>query len=335
MRKPNWFAEARRRIGLPLVGLLLVAAVAGCATAQASTGGNGAVCYIPAANGEKPNVTVKGVAPSSEQLNNAYLIIAAGKEHSDPQISQNPWAWTIAIATAIQESTLIVVDHGDTAGPDSRGLFQQRDSWGPYEVRMDPKGSATLFYNALAKVDGWQNMPLTAAAQEVQNSGFPDAYAQWEEEAKLIVAAGENIVCQNGGGAGNGDWVNPVPGSYVSSGFGPRDGEMHSGVDLAAPDGTPIYAVGAGTVLYAGTANGFGHAIYIQHDNGDVTVYGHMWATDMVQNGQQVKAGQQIAKVGSDGNSTGPHLHLEVHVGGQNGEKIDPVPWLKERGVTV
>jgi murein DD-endopeptidase MepM/ murein hydrolase activator NlpD len=74
--------------------------------------------------------------------------------------------------------------------------------------------------------------------------------------------------------------------------------------------------------------------VYIQHGNGDVTVYGHMEKI-LVTAGQVVKAGDTIALLGNRGQSTGPHLHFEVHRGGMNGKRIDPVPWLAERGVEV
>jgi murein DD-endopeptidase MepM/ murein hydrolase activator NlpD len=128
--------------------------------------------------------------------------------------------------------------------------------------------------------------------------------------------------------------VLPVKGGVLTSGFGYRWGTLHAGIDLAAPLGTPEYAVMDGVVLKAGPASGFGQAVYIQHANGDVTVYGHMEKI-LVTTGQVVKAGQEIALLGAEGQATGPHLHLEVHVGGIQGRKIDPIPWLAARGVHV
>ena len=128
--------------------------------------------------------------------------------------------------------------------------------------------------------------------------------------------------------------VLPVNGARLTSTFGPRWGTMHAGIDLAAPMRTPEKAATDGVVLEAGPASGFGLAVYIQHANGDVTVYGHMDQI-LVQAGQVVKAGDTIALLGARGQSTGPHLHFEVHVGGINGQKIDPIPWLRERGVPI
>jgi murein DD-endopeptidase MepM/ murein hydrolase activator NlpD len=97
---------------------------------------------------------------------------------------------------------------------------------------------------------------------------------------------------------------------------------------------TPEYSVMDGVVLEAGPSSGYGNAVYIQHDNGDVTVYGHMEKI-LVEPGQVVRAGDTIALLGNRGRSTGPHLHFEVHVGGLNGQKIDPIPWLRARGIDI
>ncbi|MCZ2857697.1 M23 family metallopeptidase [Blastococcus sp. VKM Ac-2987] len=128
--------------------------------------------------------------------------------------------------------------------------------------------------------------------------------------------------------------VLPVAGARLTSGFGARWGTLHAGIDLAAPMRTPEYAAMDGVVLEAGAASGYGLVVYIQHDNGDVTVYGHMDEI-LVEPGQVVRAGDTIALLGNRGQSTGPHLHFEVHVGGIDGQRIDPLPWLRERGVDI
>ena len=111
-------------------------------------------------------------------------------------------------------------------------------------------------------------------------------------------------------------------------------GQMHWGIDLAAPLGTPIYAATDGVVLRAGPATGFGNAVYIQDADGNVEIYGHMRYYN-VRAGDLVHAGDQIAKVGSEGQSTGPHLHFEIHRGSMTGRPFDPSTWLRQRGITV
>src|SRR3954466_3572673 len=129
-------------------------------------------------------------------------------------------------------------------------------------------------------------------------------------------------------------FVMPIDGARFTSCFCSRWGTFHWGIDLAAPLRTPEYAAVDGVVLRAGAASGFGLAVYILHDNGDVTVYGHMDEI-LVEPGQFVEAGETIALLGNRGQSTGPHLHFEVHQGGENGKRIDPAAWLEDRGVSL
>ena len=128
--------------------------------------------------------------------------------------------------------------------------------------------------------------------------------------------------------------VLPVNGARLTTCFCMRWGTMHWGIDLAAPLGTPIYAATDGVVLKAGPASGFGNAIYIQNADGDVEIYGHMKYYN-VHAGDVVHAGDQIAKVGNQGQSTGPHLHFELHRGGMTGKPFDPQDWLADRGISV
>ncbi|MEU6264752.1 M23 family metallopeptidase [Saccharopolyspora shandongensis] len=125
-------------------------------------------------------------------------------------------------------------------------------------------------------------------------------------------------------------FVKPAEGTFTS-GFGARWGTSHRGVDIANSIGTPIRSVAAGKVIEAGPASGFGLWIRVQHDDGTITVYGHINTID-VSVGERVDAGDKIATMGNRGQSTGPHLHFEVHV---NGTKINPLPWLEARGISL
>ncbi|MCP2290901.1 Murein DD-endopeptidase MepM and murein hydrolase activator NlpD, containing LysM domain [Nocardia amikacinitolerans] len=115
-----------------------------------------------------------------------------------------------------------------------------------------------------------------------------------------------------------------------TSGFGARWGVQHLGIDVAGPIGTPIYAVADGTVIEAGPAAGFGMWVRLLHDDGTVTIYGHI-DTATVSQGERVLAGDQIATMGNRGFSTGPHVHFEVWLNGV--DKVDPLPWLATRGI--
>jgi murein DD-endopeptidase MepM/ murein hydrolase activator NlpD len=126
-------------------------------------------------------------------------------------------------------------------------------------------------------------------------------------------------------------FVMPTKGIFTS-GFGYRWGVLHAGIDLANSIGTPIHAVSDGVVIDAGPTAGYGMWVKLRHADGTVTLYGHV-NTTMVSVGQRVMAGDQIATMGNRGNSTGPHLHFEVLLGGS--QRVDPVPWLAKRGLSV
>ncbi|MEU8366525.1 hypothetical protein [Micromonospora tulbaghiae] len=123
---------------------------------------------------------------NDEQTRNVKAIIAATKK-----AGMDERAAVVSIATALQESKLENLGHlGDRNDHDSQGLFQQRPSsgWGTVEQITDPEYSTTAFLKGLKQVDGWQDMPLTKAAQTVQVSAYPDHYAQWEKQAADLVA---------------------------------------------------------------------------------------------------------------------------------------------------
>ncbi|MFE5484590.1 hypothetical protein [Streptomyces sp. NPDC056527] len=152
---------------LGLAGYLAVHHVTGPKGAPGCTVGSGENTYVF----------------SPEQASNAATISAVGTTRRMPER-----AVTIALATALQESALRNIRHGDR---DSLGLFQQRPSmgWGTPEQIMDPVYSSGRFYEGLAKVPGYSRLPLTVAAQKVQRSGFPQAYAKHEPDAALLSAA--------------------------------------------------------------------------------------------------------------------------------------------------
>lgn len=110
-------------------------------------------------------------------------------------------------------------------------------------------------------------------------------------------------------------FLKPLQRMVISSAFGQRWGRSHDGIDIAANTGTAIYATEAGQVTYSGWKGGYGNFISISHGGGYTTRYGHA-SVLLVRSGQKVKKGQMIAKVGSTGNSTGPHLHFEVITNG-------------------
>ena len=170
-----------------------------------------------------------------------------------------------------------------------------------------------------------------AANEEAQLSQIRTRKADAEKELQQVSDA---IAAQLRGssgvsGAPGGCEFRPVPGPIVS-GFGSRENPIgggtgvHTGVDIAASYGTPIRACKAGKVVVASWQGGYGNAVVLDHGGGMGTLYGHQ-SSMAVSVGQTVASGQVIGYVGSTGNSTGPHLHFEVRLGGT---PVDPVPYL-------
>ncbi|MFE1407842.1 C40 family peptidase [Streptomyces sp. NPDC058770] len=145
------------------------------------------------------DVHLEGLDLPAEQVPNAQTIVATGISLDIPKKGQ-----VIALATAMQESRLRNLNYGDR---DSLGLFQQRPSqgWGTAQQIRDPVYASERFYKALLKVDGWQQMTVTQAAQAVQKSGLPDAYAQWESLATALQEAIAKTFPTTGNGQGEGE----------------------------------------------------------------------------------------------------------------------------------
>lgn len=295
----------------------------------------------------------------AEQLHHVQIIVSVGMQRGIPVRGR-----IIAVATAIQESNLRNLPNlGDRNDHDSLGLFQQRPSqgWGTPEQIMNPAYAAGRFYDKLITVAGWQSMPLTEAAQAVQVSAYPDAYAKWETDATVLVGltagpsgsaapiTGEQCISVAG-------WMKPVAGPVVS-GFRTGDRPTHDGVDIAAAKQTPIHAAASGVVLRVEcnahlvggapyscdvdgdpvTVRGCGWYTELLHADSTVTRYCHMVRHPFVHVGQQVAVGQVIGQVGSSGHSSGPHLHLETHLGRPATplNAVDPVAFFAERGINL
>jgi murein DD-endopeptidase MepM/ murein hydrolase activator NlpD len=128
-------------------------------------------------------------------------------------------------------------------------------------------------------------------------------------------------------------WVSPVRGGRLTAGFGEWGlwSSAHTGQDFAAPYGTPVHAVGDGRIIFAGYDGAYGNKIAIEHENGVVTWYAHL--ANFEQTSGKVEAGDMIGRVGTSGNTTGAHLHLEVRPG--DGAPIPPLTWLRRHDVRI
>ncbi|MFF6993375.1 heavy metal transporter [Streptomyces sp. NPDC008313] len=241
---PTFFRRGRLlRFGAAVAVLL---AVAGYLAAQYVTGGTGAPrCTVVSGKGDGASYEF-----SAEQAVNAATISAVGTSRGMPER-----AVTIALATALQESGLRNIRHGDR---DSLGLFQQRPSqgWGTSKQIMDPTYASGVFYEHLAKVPGYSRLPLTVAAQRVQRSGYPQAYAKHEPDATLLAAAltgrsAATLTCEGRPAATRTGGTDSVRAALVRD-FG-RDAFQEAGAEVGAevgatrPSPTPRAAV-SGTV---------------------------------------------------------------------------------------
>lgn len=188
-----------------------------------------------------------------------------------------------------------------------RQLLQASGAFRPQGSGAGAGLHADLFVDALADA-----LAQAGGLGIGQGLGLPGAAAAPAEAAPLVAGA-----------------------ARVSSGFGLRTDPLHggtarhTGVDLAAPEGTDIFAAADGVVRRAGDRGGYGRAVEIDHGGGVTTLYGHA-AELLVEEGEPVRRGQAIARVGSTGRATGPHLHFELREGGR---AVDPARALKAYGV--
>ncbi|MBM0278965.1 M23 family metallopeptidase [Micromonospora tarensis] len=307
------------------------------------------------------------------QIRNAAIIIKVGQDMGVPS---RGWVIALAtamqesglrnLANRGVPASLALQHEGVGADHDSLGLFQQRPGWGTVSERLNPAYTARKFYEKLVKVGSWQRRPLTVVAQRVQISAYPDAYAKHEELASRIVDAlsggasrtveiNGKALCDaaEGGEIAASGWTAPIPGG-VGSGFRTASRPRHNGVDIGAAKGTEIRAAAAGRVLvstcdpdYRGRQDcnvdgfpgkkGCGWFVDLLHAGGYITRYCHMVVRPSVDVGQTVAAGEVIGKVGSSGNSSGPHLHFEVHLRNDRNPSgaVNPVPFMRQRGAPL
>ncbi|MEV2213080.1 heavy metal transporter [Streptomyces sp. NPDC050997] len=227
------------RLGASFV---VLCAVAGYLVVQYVTGGAGAPgCKVVSGKGDGATYEF-----TPEQAVNAATITAVGTGRGMPE-----QAVTIALATALQESGLRNIEHGDR---DSLGLFQQRPSqgWGTPKEILDPTYAADIFYEHLSKVPDYLDLPLTVAAQRVQRSGFPSAYAKHEQDAKILAAAltgqsAATLTCEGRQAATRTAGPDSVR-SALARDFGRDALEPAGAVVGGAATATPVPSASAGSV---------------------------------------------------------------------------------------
>ncbi len=296
------------------------------------------------------------------QLGHAATIIQVGRARgfADQGI-------VVALSTALQESRLRIYANdglgGDLAadqegvaaslrlphkavGSDhgSLGIFQQQwPWWGSMRDLMDPATSAGLFFNALAQVPDWQKLPVAVAAQLVQHSAYPDAYADDEPLARRLLADlgggifGVSTNCASLPGDTTVFFPVPAGSGYVDQmNFGDTGSSWsswHTGTDFSVACGTPVLAGTSGTVEID-TVESWAGPWLVKVSTGPgqlATWYAHMRRV-LVPDGSVVRGGQPIGEVGDLGNSHGCHLHFEVHPQGGSiyEDPVNPTIWLRE-----
>ncbi|NIP92993.1 MAG: M23 family metallopeptidase [Akkermansiaceae bacterium] len=264
------------------------------------------------------------MALSNEQRRNAQTIIRVGQSLGASQRDI-----LIALMTAMQESRLRNLRYGHL---DSVGLFQQRNAWGSFAARTNPERSARMFFTGgsqgqpgLFDIHNRDRMSLTRAAQAVQRSAFPTAYAKHEKVARHLLGTGGNTQ----------GFYRPVSGGRITQRFGapaPRGityaRGFKNGMSFAAPAGSPVQAAGSGQVVRVASGGAYGNRVEIAHNGKIWTLYAHM-ANTFVRPGDRVSAGQTIGTVGSTGQTTGAHLHFELRTGtNEYNRAVDPQPYL-------
>lgn len=347
--------------GLTAPAVLFAFLVAGTPRpGQAQAGAAPGTCVVPASNLRAPQ--------SEARDRNWSTIIERGVAKNIPGRGiQIALAVTLVESTGLNYASgkvpesLRYPNDGVVPGDHlSINLFQQQVGMGWFdtvESGMRVPVAADSFYDHLLKVNGWQVMSFGAAAQAVQRSAFPSRYGKREAEAVAIynrlvgsaspvvpavATAGPNIdECKletSGPVVVSGRWANPLkPAAYVlTSPMGWREfrgvPNFHKGQDLGVPAGTPVHAVCDGVVARAEWDN-YGGGYQLNLDcGGDILIKLMHNVGFKVKKGDSVHAGDVVAISGNEGNSTGPHLHVQVE---KAGELINPVPFFADRGVPL
>ncbi|WP_329041171.1 M23 family metallopeptidase [Streptomyces sp. NBC_00178] len=250
------------------------------------------------------------------------FIRATGKHRAPSRLTRSSAraAGIAALATTgvigATASPALAADSEVTAG--STGLVQTVALDTSLAAQIEAQAEAQQHQAAVAKAKAEAERKAEARAKEVR-----------EEKARAARAAER---------ARLNAFHLPVAGSHVTTGY-KTGGALwssgtHSGVDFQAASGTPVVAVGAGTVVEAGWGGAYGNNIVLRMKDGTYTQYGHLSSIG-VKVGQSVASGERIAFSGSTGNSTGPHLHFEARTTPEYGSDMDPVAYLRAHGVQV
>ncbi|WP_455357261.1 M23 family metallopeptidase [Streptomyces sp. SYSU K217416] len=230
-----------------------------------------------------------------------------------------------------------IADEQDVSGGWQKLYQDNREVVGDDPSLIHPGLKLTIGEKAKAKPAAKSEAPAERADRSERKSAPAPAPAPAKKSAPAEKAATAATAASDKGTANASGFTAPVDasvstpyrmsGSMWSSGY-------HTGVDFAAGSGTSVKSIGPGTVVSAGWSGSYGNEVVIQHADGTYSQYAHLSALS-VSSGQSVSGGQQIGLVGSTGNSTGPHLHMEVRTSPSYGSDIDPLAYLRQHGVSI
>ncbi|GAB3939038.1 M23 family metallopeptidase [Corynebacterium tapiri] len=236
---------------------------------------------------------------------------------------------TVAIPTAAAQDVTIDLNAVAAAIQAAEASSQASQGSSGTDVRS-LANTASALSSAVEIATTQPSTASTTATAPSASAAENAAAAEAEHEASALNLA--NALHPERGQTSDGRTVVfPTKGEFTS-GFGPRWGTVHEGIDIANDVGTPIKAAMDGTVVNSGPASGFGQWVVLKHDNGEKTVYGHI-SESYVSPGQRVEAGETIAAMGNEGHSTGPHLHFEIRPDGNTA--VDPVAWFADQGIAM
>ncbi len=217
-------------------------------------------------------------------------------------------------------------------------------------VDADPSGALAARDGAVRAIEDRSSRSANrtvAAAVAAENSRRAAVEATLSQDSVVDVSlTGDDagIGAAGGGAAGQVDpsakgvpgshaWVKPLDGGYVlTSGYGYRWGSLHPAQDFAVAVGTPVKAMSSGKIIFAGWQGGYGNKVEIQYWDGTISWYCHNSVLKVTQ-GQIVASGQVVSLSGNTGHSTGPHVHVEIHI--TKDQTTSPLPWMRAHGISV
>ncbi|MGX1975781.1 M23 family metallopeptidase [Streptomyces kronopolitis] len=266
--------------------------------------------------------------PDAASLPGVGGLISDASDASDADAAPASGSPVAAVSGPLSQATGAGADDG-VAGPGEAlrsRILQQADA---QQGAGEQEARTTAEHTALRRAD----KEATAHQQSAEKAAAAKKAAEMEAKRQAEEAARQKAEAARLAKLAQ-SFTAPVASFTLTAGFGEsgdRWAADHTGQDFAAPSGTPVKAIHAGTITQAGWAGAYGYRIVLRLDDGTELWFCHL--SSMVKTSGKVGTGEVIARVGATGNVTGPHLHLEVRPGG--GDPIDPMPWLREHGIKV